>query len=125
MLTVPLAIVQGYAFIKLLQGQSILPPLPFNVFLVDIAVIVAGSMLLMWLGELITEFGVGNGVSLIIFAGIISQLPTAASQFFFTFDLAQLPIDDRAVSVLGRLGNAALATRRTKGFLEQLLIANI
>lgn len=91
-LTVPLAIIQGYAFIKLLQGQSILPPLPLNVLLVDILVIVAGSMLLMWLGELITEFGVGNGVSLIIFAGIISQLPQATSQLIFTFDLAQLPI---------------------------------
>src|SRR3989338_7089723 len=92
LLTVPLAIIQGYAFIKLLQGQNILPPLSINVLLVDILVIVAGSMLLMWLGELITEFGVGNGVSLIIFAGIVSQLPTTVSQLIFTFDLAQLPI---------------------------------
>jgi len=92
LLTVPLAAIQGYAFIKLLQGQSILPPLPLNTLLVDILVIVAGSMLLMWLGELITEFGVGNGVSLIIFAGIISQLPTVVSQFIFTFDPVQLPI---------------------------------
>src|SRR3990170_3986455 len=92
LLTVPLAAIQGYAFIKLLQGQSILPPLPLNTLLVDILVIVAGSMLLMWLGELITEFGVGNGVSLIIFAGIVSRLPTTASQLFFTFDLAQLPV---------------------------------
>ncbi|MDP3763077.1 MAG: preprotein translocase subunit SecY [bacterium] len=92
LLTVPLAIVQGYAFIKLLQGQNILPPLALYVFLVDILVIVAGSVLLMWLGELITEFGVGNGVSLIIFAGIVSQLPTTVSQLVFTFDPAQLPI---------------------------------
>ncbi|MDP2641826.1 MAG: preprotein translocase subunit SecY [bacterium] len=92
MLTVPLAIIQGYAFIKLLQGQNILPPLPINVLAVDILVIVAGSMLLMWLGELITEFGVGNGVSLIIFAGIVSQLPQVVSQLIFTFDPAQLPI---------------------------------
>ena len=92
LLTIPLAIIQGYAFIKLLQGQGVLPPLPLNTLLVDILVIVAGSMLLMWLGELITEFGVGNGVSLIIFAGIVSQLPTTVSQLFFTFDLAQLPV---------------------------------
>ncbi|MDO8569855.1 MAG: preprotein translocase subunit SecY [bacterium] len=92
LLSVPLAMIQGYAFIKLLQGQSVLPSLPLNVLLVDILVIVAGSILLMWLGELITEFGVGNGVSLIIFAGIVSQLPTTASQLIFTFDLAQLPI---------------------------------
>ena len=92
LLTVPLAIIQGYAFIKLLQGQSVLPTLSINILFVDILVIVAGSMLLMWLGELITEFGVGNGVSLIIFAGIVSRLPTTASQLFFTFDLAQLPV---------------------------------
>ena len=92
MLTVPLAIIQGYAFIKLLQGQNVLPPLSLGTIIVDILVIVAGSMLLMWLGELITEFGVGNGVSLIIFAGIVSQLPTVVSQFIFTFDPAQLPI---------------------------------
>jgi len=92
LLTVPLAAIQGYAFLKLLQGQGILPALPLNVFLVDILVIVAGSMLLMWLGELITEFGVGNGVSLIIFAGIVVSLPTVISQLIFTFDPAQLPI---------------------------------
>ena len=92
LLTVPLAMIQGYAFIKLLQGQGILAPLSLNVLLMDILVIVAGSMLLMWLGELITEFGVGNGVSLIIFAVIVSQLPTAVGQLIFTFDPAQLPI---------------------------------
>ena len=92
LLSVPLAIIQGYAFIKLLQGQGILPPLALNILLVDILVIVAGSILLMWLGELITEFGVGNGVSLIIFAGIVSQLPGATSQLIFTFDPTQLPI---------------------------------
>jgi len=92
MLAVPLAIVQAFAFIKLLQGQGVLPPLPFNIFATDIVIVVAGSMLLMWLGELITEFGIGNGVSLIIFAGIVSALPASASQLIFTFDPAQLPI---------------------------------
>lgn len=92
MLTVPLAIIQGYAFIKILQGQGVLPGLSVSILLVDIVVIVAGSMLLMWLGELITEFGVGNGVSLIIFAGIVSGLPTIISQLIFTFDPAQIPV---------------------------------
>lgn len=92
MLAVPLAIVQGYAFIKLLQGQNVLPSLSLSILLVDILVIVAGSMLMMWLGELVTEFGVGNGISLIIFAGIVSLLPGATSQLIFTFDPAQLPV---------------------------------
>jgi len=91
-LTVPLAIIQSYAFIKLLQGQNMLPAVSFNILLVDIAVIVAGSVLLMWLGELITEFGIGNGISLIIFAGIVSQLPSSIGQLIFTFDVTQLPI---------------------------------
>jgi len=92
LLAVPLAIVQGFAFIKLLQSQGVLPPLSTNVFVTDIIIIIAGSILLMWLGELITEFGIGNGVSLIIFAGIVSQLPATVSQLLFTYDPSQLPI---------------------------------
>ena len=92
MLTVPLAILQGYAFIKLLQGQGALPPLPFNVLALDIVLVIAGSMLLMWLGELISEFGIGNGVSLIIFAGIVAQLPASASQLVVTYDPSMIPI---------------------------------
>jgi preprotein translocase subunit SecY len=69
-----------------------MPPLGFNTLLIDILIIVAGSMLLMWLGELISEFGIGNGVSLIIFAGIVASLPTTVSQLIFTFDLSQIPI---------------------------------
>lgn len=92
LIAVPLAVVQGYAFIKLLQGQGILGPLSSNILLTDILVIVAGSILLMWLGELITEFGVGNGVSLLIFAGIVSSLPATIGQLIFIFDPAQLPI---------------------------------
>ena len=92
LLTVPLAILQGYAFIKLLQGQGALPALPLSTLVVDIFIIVAGSMLIMWIGELITEFGIGNGVSLIIFAGIVSSLPATVSQAIFTYDPAQLPL---------------------------------
>ena len=91
-MAVPLGIIQGYAFLRLLQGQNVLPPLPFDVLALDIVVIVAGSMLLMWLGELISEFGIGNGVSLIIFAGIVASLPSTVGQLIFTFDPSQLPI---------------------------------
>ncbi|MDO8424167.1 MAG: preprotein translocase subunit SecY, partial [bacterium] len=92
LLTVPLALVQGYAFIKLLQSQAVLPQLSLGALVVDLIVIVAGSMLLVWVGELITEFGVGNGMSLIIFAGIVSQLPATLSQLLFTYDPSQLPV---------------------------------
>lgn len=92
MLSVPLAFLQGYAFIKLLQGQGVLPPLSLEALAIDLVIIVAGSLLLMWLGELISEFGIGNGVSLIIFAGIVTQLPATVSQLIFTYDPAQIPI---------------------------------
>lgn len=92
LLTVPLGIIQGYAFLKLLQGQGVLPALSLSTLAIDVLIILAGSMLLMWIGELITEFGIGNGVSLIIFAGIVVTLPAAVSQLIFTYDPSQLPV---------------------------------
>lgn len=91
LLTVPLALVQGYAFIVLLQNQGILAKLGAFDLITNLIVVTTGSLLLMWLGELITEFGVGNGVSLIIFAGIVSVLPDALGKLLFAFDPSQLP----------------------------------
>lgn len=81
LLSVPLAIIQSVAFIYILR-QTVLAgntagladPTPIE-WIVAVAAMTAGSILLMWLGELMTEQGIGNGISLIIFAGIISQLP--------------------------------------------------
>ena len=91
-LTVPLALVQGYSFILLFQKQGVLPGLSMSALLLDLLIIIAGSMLLVWLGELISEFGAGNGVSLIIFAGIVSRLPANIGQLAFTFDPSQIPV---------------------------------
>ena len=92
MLAIPFALIQGFSLIKLLESQNVITALtPFDL-MVNLIVITAGSMLLMWIGELITEYGIGNGVSLIIFAGIVSQLPTAISQLAYVFDPAQLPL---------------------------------
>jgi len=82
LLAVPLGIVQAVGFIILLQSQNVLPHLPTFAFLIDVIVVTAGSILLMWIGELISEFGIGNGVSLIIFAGIVSRLPTGLVQTY-------------------------------------------
>lgn len=90
-LTVPLALLQGFAFLLLLQQNGAIPPLTLHDAIVSTIVIAGGSVLLMWIGELITEFGVGNGVSLIIFAGIVSRIPTDIAQLFFSFDISQLP----------------------------------
>lgn len=90
-LTVPLAFLQATAFYILLQRNGIIVDTSFFEMITNVVVIAAGSILLMWIGELITEFGVGNGVSLIIFAGIVASLPQAISQLLFTFDISQIP----------------------------------
>jgi preprotein translocase subunit SecY len=92
MITIPLAVVQGLALLVLLKKQGIITdPSIFGMF-TNLSVVVAGSMLIMWIGELVSEFGIGNGVSLIIFAGIVAAIPTEVSQFFFTFNIANLPL---------------------------------
>lgn len=92
LLSIPLAFAQGYGLIAYLSSQGILPGLtPFD-FLINVSIVVAGSVFLMWLGELISEFGIGNGVSLIIFAGIVASIPSIASQLYFTFDISQIPL---------------------------------
>ncbi len=89
-LTVPIAFIQGYGLLALLQSQGIISYISFFDRLTDLFVIVAGAMLITWIGERITEYGIGNGVSVIIFAGIISVIPQALQQLFFTYDPSQL-----------------------------------
>lgn len=91
LITVPLALVQGLALLSFLGKQGILGDLSIFGMITNISVVVAGSMFIMWIGELMSEFGIGNGVSIIIFAGIVASIPTALSQFLFTFDIANLP----------------------------------
>jgi preprotein translocase subunit SecY len=77
LLTVPLALVQAYGFLILLISQGVIDrPDPFSMVR-NVIVIACGSMIALWLGELITEQKVGNGISLIILAGIIAGLPTS------------------------------------------------
>lgn len=85
MLTVPLAALQAVAMINLLQtqqlgGAPVVGGFGIEQWLLVILVMTAGTVMLMWLGELITENGVGNGISLIIFTGIVAGLPTALGQ---------------------------------------------
>lgn len=84
-LTVPFAALQGFAMLSLLQHQS--PPVvEFSspvMLLAAVLSITAGAVFLMWLGELITERGIGNGVSLLIFAGIIAAFPMSIFQSYF------------------------------------------
>ncbi len=86
LLTVPLALLQSVGMYALLKNQGIianLNPISLVSFLVTMT---AGTMLLVWLGELITEKGVGNGISLLIFAGIVGRLPVVAGQTISTIN---------------------------------------
>ncbi len=87
-ITFPLAIVQSIAFIYILRESvlagnttGVLSSSPLE-WIVAVTAMTAGAMLLMWLGELITEQGIGNGISLLIFAAIISQLPQTLGGIF-------------------------------------------
>ncbi len=91
MLTVPLAAIQGFSLLAILESQKILVNLTVFDRIVNIIIVVAGAMLIMWIGELMSEFGIGNGVSLLIFAGIVSRIPTEISQLLFSFDISQVP----------------------------------
>jgi preprotein translocase subunit SecY len=78
--------------LSLLEREHVLSTL--NVFdrMTNIIIVIAGSLLLMWLGELISEKGIGNGVSLLIFAGIVASIPGTVQQVIFTFDISQIPM---------------------------------
>lgn len=89
-MTLPLAGLQSFGMLSLLRSQNILGDItPFTMAVIIISA-TAGTIFLMWLGELITEKGLGNGVSVIIFAGIVSALPTDISRFFSIWDPAQI-----------------------------------
>jgi preprotein translocase subunit SecY len=111
-LTVPLAAVQAYGTIVLLSRTAgsgiVLDFTPFQWF-VTLLSVTAGTMLLMWIGEMITEFKVGNGISLIIFAGIVAQLPTYAQQIWTSItDASGQLASENVVMVLGFLAAAML-----------------
>jgi preprotein translocase subunit SecY len=96
MLSVPLAIIQSIAFIYILRQTVLAGNTTGGIdptmtdWIVAVTAMTAGSLLLMWLGELITEQGIGSGISLIIFAGIISQMPqTLATIGNSLFDTSQ------------------------------------
>ncbi len=94
-LTIPLAVLSGFGTIRLLQSQggaAILGAFsPFQWFLTLLAV-AAGTMLIMWIGEIISEYGIGNGLSLIIFAGIVARLPSSISSLIQLYDPSKLPM---------------------------------
>jgi preprotein translocase subunit SecY len=89
-LTVPLAALQTFGMISLFRSQGIFGNLAGFQLVTIILTATAGTIFLMWLGELITEKNIGNGVSIIIFAGIVAGLPTSISRTLVTWDPAKI-----------------------------------
>jgi preprotein translocase subunit SecY len=93
MLAIPLAIVQGFGLLALLSSQGVDLDLTLYARITSVIVITAGSMLLMWIGELVNEFGIGNGVSMIIFGGIVAGLPMTVAQTIYDPEIvSKLPM---------------------------------
>ncbi len=90
-LAVPLAALQAYGFLNIFMSQGVVGHLGLIDVIKNVIVITAGSMLVMWLGELITEQKIGNGISLIIFAGIVSSLPQTVTNIITTYNPSELP----------------------------------
>ncbi len=88
-LTVPLSALQAFGMIALLKSQNVIGDLTVFNYIMIVLIATTGTIFLMWLGELITEKGIGNGVSILIFAGIVIGLPTAIKQIIATWDPTQ------------------------------------
>ncbi|HEY1041662.1 MAG TPA: preprotein translocase subunit SecY [Candidatus Paceibacterota bacterium] len=91
-LTVPLALIQGLAFLLLLSKQGVIPNMTPMIMLSNMLIITAGSVLAMWIGELLTEYGIGNGTSMLVFAGIVASIPRIVSQASLTYTPQMLPM---------------------------------
>lgn len=90
-LAVPLAMLQGFAMLNLLQRQGAIGSISPEIMITSLITVSAGCLFLMWLGELITEKGIGNGVSLLIFAGIVAAVPSSFGETISRWDPSQLP----------------------------------
>ncbi|OGG31462.1 preprotein translocase subunit SecY [Candidatus Gottesmanbacteria bacterium RIFCSPLOWO2_01_FULL_46_9] len=79
-ITVPLAVMQSIGMYALLKNQNIIGAIDPIALIAIVVTMTAGTLFAMWLGELITEYGIGNGISLLIFAGIVGRLPVVLGQ---------------------------------------------
>ena len=80
--TVGLGLLMGWAYYKMISNVNIVTEQGFLPALVIILAFTAGSAVVMWLGEQITEYGIGNGISMILFANIVSRLPSGITAIF-------------------------------------------
>ena len=85
-LAIPFAVLQSYGMLALFQNQGVIDPLSPMMLFTSILTVTAGCIFLMWLGELISEKGIGNGISILIFAGIVASLPMDIYRLLVTWE---------------------------------------
>ena len=108
--TVAIAILQGWGYYMLMKNYGILTEKSFWVSLGIIASFIAGSSFVMWMGEQITEFGIGNGISIILFAGILSRVPAMVSSMISGLQTGSLQWWAAVLVVIGILALIVLIT---------------
>ena len=91
-MTPPLAVLQGVGLLTLFARQNVIPAMSHTDMIINVTIITAGSMLMMWLGEMINEKGIGNGISMIIFAGIVANLPNKLMGVATSIPTDQIPV---------------------------------
>ena len=108
--TVAIAILQGWGYYMLMKNYGILTNTGVWAALVIIASFIAGSSFVMWMGEQITEFGIGNGISIILFAGILSRVPSMVSSMVSGLKAGTLAWWAAVLVVIGILALIVLIT---------------
>jgi len=118
-IAVPVAAIQAVATLALLNSQNLLVSTQTSMMAMVVLTLVAGSMLMMWFGELISEYGIGNGTSMILLVGIVSQIPSSIGQSLLTGGENQL------VTVLVTLALILAVTALVVFFNEAVRKVNI
>lgn len=108
--TVAIAILQGWGYYMLMKNYGILTNTGVWAALVIIASFIAGSSFVMWMGEQITEFGIGNGISIILFAGILSRVPAMVSSMISGLQTGSLQWWAAVLVIIGILALIVLIT---------------
>jgi len=89
-LSVLFSVLQGFGILALLRSQGVFTDTSLFSLIQNVIILTAGSFLTLWIADLISEFGIGNGTSMIIFAGIVASIPGHISQAMFTYDPSQI-----------------------------------
>lgn len=90
-LTIPLALLQGFGMITLLSRQGVINQFTMFQWVTSLSLVIAGAVFIMWLGELISEKGIGDGVSILILAGIVAHVPLSFKEIIVTYDPSKIP----------------------------------